>query len=128
MSIDGGSLAQNQGQNKNCYAYAETRMILNLMKNLKIIKDIKDYPFHLEKLNEIEYGFMNKNLPQVKKFINGDSKEFNEINNILNTKTTNIKTINDYYINKNTENDEINKSHKPAIDKIDTEIDNIKKK
>ena len=110
----GGTLSKDQGQTETCYAYAYTRMILNLMKNLKIIDDIKNHPEELNALNEIEYSFMDKSLPQVKQFINGDNADFKKQNELLSAnietiKTNKIKEINDSIELINTEKEETEK-------------------
>ena len=66
----GGLKPQDQGTNKTCYAYAISRMVLNLIKKLKIITNIDINTItEVNDLNKIENKYMNTTLPQVKHFL-----------------------------------------------------------
>jgi len=90
----GGTLVKKQN-GPYCYAYAITRVLLKLMKKLDVIEynDI-NFQNHLNKLYEVEYNFIKENIdsPQVKKFINGDTAEFDKLNTKLINKIKDDKS------------------------------------
>ena len=89
--MKGGLEAQKQGELSNCYAHSSTKVLMKLLKKMKIVPDLREYPEYIKNLDVFEIQYVKSNQLYEDFLKKVDSIDFI---NSSNTKTLNTDKVN----------------------------------